>query len=271
MNAKILHERALEISKKYLRAESDLISILQAIDDTRAYRDLGYRSLYEYATQAIGLSESVTYNLITVARKSREVPQLQEMLAKQEMTLSNARTIAPLLTAENQEKWISAAATLSKRELEKEIARENPKLAVVEQCKYVADDRVELKVGISERLHEKLKQIQDIQGSSLEEALEAMADLFLEKNDPVKKAQRNAKPVPGQVPNGRYVPAAIRNAVILRDGNRCTHVTNGKRCNELRWTEIHHIRPYSDGGTHDVSNLTTLCRGHHQMLHEKLG
>src|ERR1700723_577984 len=130
MKIESLHKQALSFAKSYLTAESDLISVLQEIDVCRGYRDLGYKSLFEYGVAALGLSEAVTYNLITVARKSREVPMLQAKLREGAITLSNAKQIAPVLTPESQEKWISAATTLSRRELEKEIAKENPKLAV---------------------------------------------------------------------------------------------------------------------------------------------
>jgi len=46
MKAKALHEKAVEISKTYLRAEGQLIEILQAIDSMRAYRELGYKRKY---------------------------------------------------------------------------------------------------------------------------------------------------------------------------------------------------------------------------------
>jgi hypothetical protein len=46
-NFQFLHEKALQISKQYLRAESDLISVLQEIDDSRGYREIGLKSLFE--------------------------------------------------------------------------------------------------------------------------------------------------------------------------------------------------------------------------------
>jgi hypothetical protein len=39
--------------------------------------------------------------------------------------------IAPVLTSENQNQWLSAAASLSKRELEKEIAKEFPEKQIL--------------------------------------------------------------------------------------------------------------------------------------------
>lgn len=35
--------------------------------------------------------------------------------------------------------------------------------------------------------------------------------------------------------------------------------------------EVHHIKPLSDGGTHDKSNLISLCKSCHAKIHAKRG
>jgi hypothetical protein len=268
--------------------------VLQEIDDCRGYREIGFKSLFEYATSALGLSESVSYNLITIARKSKEVPKLHEMIRKQEITLSNARAIASVLTTENQDKWLSTAAVSSKRQLEKEIAKEFPQVQVREQTRYVSDQRIELKLGISEKLHEKLKRVQDLvstqsgKAANLEETLEAALVLFIEKKDPLEKANRAQarmekaqKPVPEQAPersgplsslstshNQRFIPASLVHAIRRRDQGQCTYRSlQGVRCSQKRWLEIHHILPLALGGQNQLENLRLICRGHHQVLH----
>lgn len=101
-----------------------------------------------------------------------------------------------MISHENQDDWISKAATLSKSVLEKEVAKENPRLAVAERAKYVSEERLKLELGVSEALLEKIKRVQDLisqrtrKAASLEDAFEEMSELFLEKNDPVRKANR---------------------------------------------------------------------------------
>jgi 5-methylcytosine-specific restriction endonuclease McrA len=55
-----------------------------------------------------------------------------------------------------------------------------------------------------------------------------------------------------------------RRDVLHRDGGKCTV----PRCRSARFIEVHHIVPRSEGGSHDASNLTSLCDGHHVALHE---
>jgi len=35
------------------------------------------------------------------------------------------------------------------------------------------------------------------------------------------------------------------------------------------WCQIHHILWWSQGGTTDLDNLTTVCSAHHHMIHEE--
>jgi 5-methylcytosine-specific restriction endonuclease McrA len=282
-----LHEKAVQIAKTYLKVESDLISILKEIDFSHGYREMGFKSLFEYANRGLGLSESVSYNFMTVARKAKEVPQLEELIQKKEITVSNARTIAPVLNVENQEKWLMAAASLSKRELEKEIAKEFPERQIQERARYVSEKRVELKFGISEELYEELKRVQDLvstqakEAADLEKTLRALIELYVEKKDPVEKAKRaeqresrsnSRQPVPGQEnPNPRFIPAKLEHAILLRGQGQCTQKRpDGVRCNEKRWLQIHHIQPLSQGGETTFENLRLVCQGHHRVLHYRV-
>jgi Domain of unknown function (DUF222)/HNH endonuclease len=58
----------------------------------------------------------------------------------------------------------------------------------------------------------------------------------------------------------RAIPPAIRAAVLHRDGG-CTIGGCGSRYR----LEPHHIVRRSDGGSHDMGNLTTLCWYHHHV------
>jgi hypothetical protein len=61
----------------------------------------------------------------------------------------------------------------------------------------------------------------------------------------------------------RSIPPAIRRALNTRDGGcrfpGCTH---------QRYVDAHHIKHWADGGETKLSNLVTLCRLHHRLVHE---
>lgn len=126
--------------------------------------------------------------------------------------------------------------------------------AVAERMRFVGEDRLELKLGISEALRENLIRIQDLNSQrlgramSLEESLEAMAELFLEKNDPVRKAERvlkkksssavtgrNTQVASSDISNHMPIPSIVQHRVRLRDQGQCVHRdSKGLRCNNKR-------------------------------------
>jgi hypothetical protein len=62
---------------------------------------------------------------------------------------------------------------------------------------------------------------------------------------------------------GRTVPAAIRRAVILRDGG-CAFpgcAVPARRC------DIHHVIHWADHGPTSIDNCVTLCGRHHRLIH----
>lgn len=60
------------------------------------------------------------------------------------------------------------------------------------------------------------------------------------------------------------IPLPIRRKVLVRDRFQC--VVPG--CRACRFLEVHHVVPRAKGGRHVLSNLITLCDGHHKLLHD---
>ena len=61
------------------------------------------------------------------------------------------------------------------------------------------------------------------------------------------------------------IPKKTRRAVAARDRG-CRYPGC---CRPTRWTDIHHMTSRSDGGTHELRNLASLCRFHHRYTHRK--
>src|SRR4051812_26455833 len=147
--AQTSHDRAMRAVKTYLSSEAELIEVLMELDKTKEYRELGCARLQEYAMRLLGLSEDPAGTLIRIARKSVEVPRLLELIRDGSLSTSNARMLVPVLTQESQERWLSAACRLSKRELELAIVSEHPERVIHEKLKQVSRHLWELRVGVS--------------------------------------------------------------------------------------------------------------------------
>jgi hypothetical protein len=320
-----LHLKALEAAKHHQASEVSLLQILEQIDREKVYLVMGYNSLFIYCVEALKLSESQSYSFMTVCRKSKEVPELKKEIESGGLTLSKARRIVPVLTKENHSEWIEKAKTLPKAELEKEVAKVSPfSVKIKEQVRVISEDRVSLKLDLSEVTLKKLKRAQMLlmnkrrKNLNLEESLNELLDGFLQKNDPLvvrmeseqkeeASLERNRKrplesfsissgasekvPGPGQgnvssveqiestagLPPvkptrmkilQRNLPKPLRRKIFQRDAASCTYKgVNGKICGSQRFLQIHHLRPWAQGGSHQPENLQTLCAAHHGMKH----
>lgn len=68
-------------------------------------------------------------------------------------------------------------------------------------------------------------------------------------------------------PDRSTIPPSRRRAVLARDRHGCA----APGCRSTRFLEVHHITPRSQGGTHSIENLVTLCSACHLLVHQKDG
>lgn len=61
----------------------------------------------------------------------------------------------------------------------------------------------------------------------------------------------------------RVIPPALRRALKRRDGG-CAF----PGCTHTRFVDGHHIQHWADGGATRLSNLVSVCRFHHRLVHE---
>jgi 5-methylcytosine-specific restriction endonuclease McrA len=90
--------------------------------------------------------------------------------------------------------------------------------------------------------------------------LNEFVDFYLQQKAP--KMRKLARPTNART---RHIPVATRDAVMIRDKQRCTFRSrSGKQCNSRHDLQIDHIKPYALGGTHEPENLRVLCAAHNR-------
>jgi len=284
---KSIHTRALELSSNYKKLEAELIEVLQQVEATKLFKQLGCSSLFKYAVEILGFSESVAYLFISVARKARDVAALAAAIREGTLSVSKAGRLVAVLNPENGDELISFAQQHTSREIDREVARRNPKPGFADRVKVLSAELLALNLAVSAEFFRKLKRAESVQaqkgklGGGFAGVLELALDEYLHRHDPVVKAERAAakndrtkEASPEElclvrVPTRKPLTAAQRHEVFRRDGGRCTyHNESGKRCDSDRWVDIHHIHPVSQGGGNDPQNLTTLCSFHHDLVHQ---
>lgn len=286
---KSIHAKAVQLSQNYLRLEWEIIQILQQVEMTKLHKHFNCSSLFRYSVDVLGLSEAVSYSLITLARKAREVPALAVAIKNGKVSASKASRICAVMDLENAEALIKFASENSSKAIEHEVARRNPKAKGRDRARVLSDEYIEVIVTMKKSDFENLKRVESLEARtnnkvSLGRAVAAGSEAYLEKNDPVRKAER-AQKRKSQKAAGEPatetelcvrrvyqrvdLTAEQKHAVFIKDRGCCTHLdSSGKRCNSDRWVQIHHIVPVSMGGSNDPSNLTTLCSFHHDLVHQ---
>ena len=283
LNAKSLaiHERAITRAQKYLVCEGELLESIIEADQDKLYEKFGLGYLTTYCVKHLGLDETVAGVLVRVARKSQAVPELKLAVIEGDISISNARTIASVITIENQAEWIEKAKTLPKSKLEREVASFAPSKAKPEKARHVGGGRVQVVLNLSEEEYEMRCRIKDLVSQNLgrsatdsEVELEMMK-IYLFHKDPVSKAERAVRRKSKERAASQdvsKVPARVTHAVNLRDRRRCrAKHPDGTECAETRWVQHHHIVPKWLGGKDEPENMISLCSAHHRLWHKREG
>jgi hypothetical protein len=133
-----------------------------------------------------------------------------------------------------------------------------------------------LHVTVSKRFMEKLEAAKDGLSHShpgadveaiLEAGLDALIDRAAKRRGIVKRPRAAAPPADAEAnESARYVPAAVRREVWLRDEGRCQWPTSdGGICGSTHRCELDHIVPVGRGGRPVASNLRTACHFHNGL------
>jgi len=133
----------------------------------------------------------------------------------------------------------------------------------------LAPERYEIRFTASAEVREKLRVAQDLLGHAIpsgdlaqvfDRALTLLvADLSRRKFAATARARRSR----GQSDESRNVPAEVKRLAAARDQRRCAFVApNGRRCDERRFLEFHHVVPYAAGGLPTAENIQLRCRAH---------
>lgn len=249
-----LHSRAVVLARIYRETEAELVCVLQELDRLKTYYLLGRSSLFEYCTKTLELTDSTAYMFISVARKAKELPELQKAIGTGRISVSQARRVVPVLNSKNAIELLEFVETRSQKEVERKVAEISPKAASYDREVFLTENIIELRFSVSVETYNQFKLIQDQESQRLKSVAtfeDVLRKLVGEHSEREKRT--------------------LRGRVIQRDGGRCTQVdSNGRRCPSRRWLEIHHVLPRELGGKDELENLVTLCSGHHRGLHHEL-
>ena len=108
-------------------ATASLIGHLAELYGRRLHERAGYTSLFVYCVEALGLSDSASYDRMKAAKVVRRYPLALELLASGQLNLTTLRLLAPHLTRANHAELFAATACMRKRQVQKLVADRFPK------------------------------------------------------------------------------------------------------------------------------------------------
>jgi 5-methylcytosine-specific restriction endonuclease McrA len=284
------------------RITLSVLEHFREVERRKAYSDLDYKSLYEYAISHLKYSEGSASRRIAAMYALKENPELGERIQSGETSVTSVARIHTTIRRDEKltsRKWrpeekkalYGEMAALPMRALEKGLTELAPAAALNERIRPVTGDLHEVKIYLTS---EELKSLEELRGvlghsiknpgsnSELFRKLIALAsegvkkkrnakDRIVKKNPRVKTAPISAesKCIPAlrsASPSRDRVTAPHRREVFTRAGHHCEYRSpSGNKCDSNFKLEIEHRIPRALGGSNDPSNLEILCRDHNQI------
>ncbi len=291
MNLKNISDQVLlERTQNLVRRERELLGEvlhhLKEIERRRLFSQLGYKSIFDYATKKLGYAEDQAARRISAMRLLKELPEIESKIADGSLTLTNlsmaqslfrqeskmsARTGDGGFSKDEKLEFLSKIENKSKREAEKVIIAHSSEPAPLsgERIRAVTETHVEIKFIASDELQQKLGKIKGLLAHThpnlnMAEAINLLCDMAIQKLDPVEKAKKmvvrktgvsSKSPAPDIK---RRITAAERRQVWKRAGSQC------QNCGSTHALQIDHIQPKALGGSDESKNLRLLCRPSNQ-------
>ncbi len=105
----------------------ELLAHLGELAARKLYRREGPGRLFSYCTQVLRFSEAAAWNRIKAAKAARNFPLVLDLLADGSVNLTTIRLLSPHLTPQNHRALLAEATGMTRREVDKVVARLNPK------------------------------------------------------------------------------------------------------------------------------------------------
>ncbi len=121
--------QALKTSVEIMdRAHHGAVLWFGEILSRRLYRELGYSSIYQYASEELGFSATRTGDFKRLAEKLEALPRVKAKVKSGELGYTKAREIVKVADSGNEKDWLEVAGQQSRRELEETVRRAKRKV-----------------------------------------------------------------------------------------------------------------------------------------------
>ena len=120
--------------RDYHRAEQQSVLCFAEVVERRLFRELGYATIFEYASAALGFSRQRTYGFLRLAEAFQRLPELRAAVVAGEIGWTKAREIIKVAGPKSVDRWISRAKQTSRRELEGKVKQARERRVVTRKA-----------------------------------------------------------------------------------------------------------------------------------------
>ena len=303
-----LHQRLHGIAKRQAALDAEEAQCLREAHDMKLWQRFGYVHMNEYLELELGYGPKASIERVRIARALAELPQIEASLSAGHLSYSAVRELTRVATAETEQAWLDRVRGKNLRQIEELVSGkkrgdrpEDPRDPDL-RTRVV---RLELAPAVFALFRQVQSAMADEHGGHLDDSalMEILCRRALEGDGNADRpshqiaitvcescgrgwqngAGREIEVGPEVVDRARCdaemigslsaeqpervtatVTPRIRRQVLARDHYRCTV----PGCRSARSLDLHHIEFQRDGGSHEMWNLTVLCSGHHQALHD---
>ena len=303
-----LHDQLRGIAKRRATLDAEEARCLREADRTRLWERFGYVHMNEYLERELGYGPQVGIERLRVAHALAKLPLTEASLGEGALPYSAVRELTRVATLATERAWLAKVRGLNLRQIEALVSGKRqgdgpddpPDPEIVTRVL-----RLELVPSAFAMFRQAQHALADEHGGRLDDSafIEVLCRRALEGSDATERpahqiafttcescgrgwqnaAGRDVEVGPEVIeragcdaewlgslsddPPARVtatVTARLRRQVFARDHYGCTV----PGCRSARNLELHHVEYRQRGGTHALSNLTLVCSGHHQQLHE---
>jgi len=164
------HELIAELTDLVAMARATLADVLchiAEVDARRLYLHYGCSSMFDYATEILGLSEAAALHRIRAARVARRRPEIFEDVAAGRLHIAGLCVLAPHLDGIGGDALLEAARGQSTRQIREMVAADRPEPSVPDSVTPVGEDRFVVRFTAGKGLRDKLEEAQALLSHSV--------------------------------------------------------------------------------------------------------
>lgn len=285
-----------------------ILDYLREVEERKLYLELGYSTLFAFATEQLGYCAGSAQLRIQAMRALKGTPEIRTSIEENRLALSVVAKTQSLIQAENR--------TLRDAHKEPLSAKEQSELFAVVRDKSVREAEVLLVKKRHEQEVERAIQCGEVPpppksllkrlffevDPETEACIEELLDLLAHANptrdlsalmkqllpmalDLVKKRkglnkpteqQKNQEPKPKSISCSetavtRHIPQVVKRIVWQRDQGECQFINpvTQKKCRSKHLIQYDHIKPFAYGSGSSVDDLFLTCAQHNRHRWEK--